>query len=189
MITPADRAKASSPVRPAVVMEGRMRCQVCNDNKATIHLTEIEKGEQKELHLCEACAIKKGYVQKNSITLKEFLGKIAEQSQEGTEKNEPQIKCPNCGGSFQDFSSLGRLGCPEDYSVFAEHLGELIEKIHGGARQHTGKIPSQAGSKVAIEKEIRQMRLELESLVQQENYEKAAAIRDRIRVLENRDES
>ncbi len=167
-----------------------MRCQVCNDNKATIHLTEIEKGEQKELHLCEACAIKKGVIQKNSITLKEFLGKIAEQSQ-GSEasKDEPQIRCPGCGASFQDFSSGGRLGCQADYEVFKDNLAEIIEKMHAGVKQHAGKIPSQAGEKVAREKEIRQMRLELETLIKSENYEKAARVRDRIRELENRDES
>jgi protein arginine kinase activator len=162
-----------------------VKCQLCNENKATIHLTEIEKGEQKELHLCEACAIKKGVVTK-PITLKEFLGKIAEQT---SSPEESKIRCPDCGSNFQDFSSTGRLGCAGDYEVFSAQLLPILEKMHGGEVQHAGKIPTGAGEQVAMDKEIRQMRLELERLIREENYEGAAAVRDKIRELENRNES
>jgi protein arginine kinase activator len=166
-----------------------MLCQICNENKATIHLTEIEKGVQKELHLCEPCAIKKGVIEKNHITLKEFLGQIAQKAQDEEPEGQAKKRCPSCGLSFQDFSNSGRLGCQEDYGVFADELSTVLEKMHGGNAQHAGKIPSRAGEQVAKEKEIRQMRLQLERLIQEENYEKAAAIRDKIRELEKIDDS
>lgn len=166
-----------------------MLCQICNENKATIHLTEIEHGVQKEYHLCEPCAIKKGIVHKNSITLKEFLGKIASQGQDEDEGEDEGPRCPECGASFRDFSSHGRLGCPNDYEVFASQLHPLLEKMHGPALQHTGKIPSGAGQKVVLEKEVRELRLELERLIEEEKYEEAARVRDRIRELENRHET
>ena len=43
---------------------GGMICQICGKEVATVHLTEIEKGKQKELHFCEGCAQKKGVVGK-----------------------------------------------------------------------------------------------------------------------------
>jgi len=162
-----------------------MRCQICDENNATIHLTEIEKGVQKELHICEPCAIKKGIIQKNHITLKEFLGKIASQSEGEDDESESSIRCPGCGASFQDFGSSGRLGCAQDYEVFENDLLPLLEKMHAGASQHAGKIPSGAGELVAKEKELRELKLSLEKLISQEKYEEAARIRDQIKQLES----
>jgi protein arginine kinase activator len=166
-----------------------MLCQICNENKATVHLTEIEKGVQKEYHICEPCAIKKGIVANNHITIKEFLGKLAGGTPDQEPADESALRCPDCGSSFRDFSASGRLGCPKDYNVFSEDLHDILEKMQGQTLQHAGKTPSQAGDQVAREKQVRQLRLELETLIHQEEYEMAAGIRDKIRELENQYES
>ena len=32
-----------------------MKCENCNEREATVHYTEIEGSEKKEIHLCEEC--------------------------------------------------------------------------------------------------------------------------------------
>ena len=55
------------------------------------------------------------------------------------------LTCPKCGITFREFRTQGQLGCRHDYEVFAEHLGPLIERAHGGATRHTGKRPHRLG--------------------------------------------
>jgi len=50
-----------------------MQCQICNDNEATIHLTEISGGDRKEMHICESCAAEQGIIVKSQIPINELL--------------------------------------------------------------------------------------------------------------------
>lgn len=157
-------------------------CQVCGKEVATVHLTEIEKGKQKEIHLCEACAQKQGVVSK-APSLQEILqGMIQKQVKELGE--EGTVQCPQCGIRFAEFRAKGRLGCPHDYEVFRAGLAPLIEKVQGGASQHRGRVPSRAGEEVARDMRLRALRSTLDDLVRKEDYEGAAKVRDEIRKLE-----
>ena len=53
-----------------------MQCQICKQNTATIHLTEIIEGQRNETHLCETCAQKQGVAVKAQIPLNELLGSL-----------------------------------------------------------------------------------------------------------------
>ena len=64
-----------------------------------------------------------------------------------------------------------------------EKLLGILERIHGGT-QHRGKVPLRATSEIARQKELMQLREELRHLVESENYERAAQVRDRIRRIE-----
>ena len=35
-----------------------MKCEFCNENNATIHLTQVVDGSMKKLNLCQSCAEK-----------------------------------------------------------------------------------------------------------------------------------
>jgi protein arginine kinase activator len=160
-------------------------CQVCGKEVATVHLTEIDKGVQKEVHLCEACAQKQGVVGK-APSLQDILqGMIQQQVKAMGEEGSQQ--CPYCGIRFGEFRSKGRLGCPRDYEVFHASLAPLIEKVQGGATQHRGRVPSRAGAEVAREMRLRALRATLDELVRKEDYEGAAKLRDEIRELEASD--
>ena len=37
-----------------------MKCQSCNENEATVHLTQVVGGNIRKMHYCEACARKEG---------------------------------------------------------------------------------------------------------------------------------
>jgi protein arginine kinase activator len=93
---------------------------------------------------------------------------------------DPKLVCPNCKLTFTEFKASGRLGCARCYDAFAEQLLPLIKRIHGAAK-HTGRKPNPDGSAAAQGFETQRLRRELSVAIEAEDYEQAAAVRDRIR--------
>jgi protein arginine kinase activator len=85
--------------------------------------------------------------------------------------------------SYVDFQTHRRLGCPNDYEAFGGPRSDLLEKIHGETR-HSGKVPVGADGRAARQAELRRLRQALRRAVEQEHYEQAALLRDRIRQME-----
>jgi protein arginine kinase activator len=157
-----------------------MNCERCKKSHATYHLTAIEGGQKKELHLCEECANAMGAT-KFSLSINDFLGSLIEPAKPTSKA--AQLRCPECGITYAEFKAKARLGCGNDYEVFKGELLRLLDKIHG-ATQHKGKTPSTADTAVRKEHELMRLKRDLEAVVKTEDFEKAAQIRDRIKVLE-----
>jgi protein arginine kinase activator len=154
-----------------------MLCQSCESKPATIHITTIEDTAKTTLDLCEDCANEKGVT--DGSPTPSLLATLV-----GPKKAaESDVKCPECGITFEEFRAKGRLGCPRDYEVFAKELAPLLEKIHG-AKQHVGRRPSSAVPDPATEERLRGLRRDLARAVKDEQYESAARLRDEIRVAE-----
>jgi len=104
-----------------------------------------------------------------------------------------KLKCNNCGLIYKEFFDTGLLGCSECYGAFREPLSALLLNIHG-TDLHVGKLPlgtsaAQAAVGAAvlvtdIEKLLHWKR-ELGKAVLREDYEYAAALRDKIRLIED----
>ncbi len=158
-----------------------MRCENCSEHEATVHYTEIEGGDKRETHLCEGCYRQKLSPVHKVVDFTEVLQKLLKGAlkEQGAAAN---AMCPTCGISLAEFRASGRFGCPNDYQVFDETLGPLIEKIQHGKR-HVGRVPSRAGAELQRENELIRLRRELERAVQREQYEEAVKLRDRIRGL------
>jgi protein arginine kinase activator len=164
--------------------EPAMICQSCKKAVATVHLTEIEQGQKREVHLCDACAQKKGMGSPFNLgNLVSELAGAAKASEPAVGPESPETVCEECGMTYPEFRTGGRLGCSHDYDAFREGLVPLLERIHG-ATQHVGKVPTRMGSSMAREKELIELRRELQKAIQREEYERAAKLRDRIRTLE-----
>lgn len=164
-----------------------MQCQICNKNDATIHLTEITDGIRSEMHVCEHCAIEQGMVIKNHIPINELLsGLLAAQpaDEETAGPSQQETSCPHCGMTLADFRKHGVLGCPYDYEVFQKALSPLIENAHNGNTTHTGKLPSKTPKDTKNQIELLNLRRQLELAVQNEDYELAAKLRDKINQLQ-----
>jgi protein arginine kinase activator len=156
-----------------------MKCQKCM-KAATLHITEILGEEQfEELHLCEECAQKYLYEPQQKATGQQAGEQQAEEGETGL----PSRQCPECGIKFVEFRNSGRLGCPHDYQEFRDELLPLLENIHGEAR-HAGKTPRHLPQNRQAHNELVQLRKQLLQAVNQEAYEEAARLRDRIRQLE-----
>lgn len=164
-----------------------MKCEAENcENEATVHLTEIREGVKHEMHLCEGCAAAKGLPGKSHFTIQQLLAGIASQTQALTQQKTRRGKdlaCPACGTTLSQFQSSGRFGCPECYVAFKDDVQNLVEKIHDST-QHSGKVPRRTSSDVAMQKDLRQLQVDLKKAIRNEEYEKAAALRDQIRKLD-----
>lgn len=159
-----------------------MKCQRC-PKQATLHITEVLPDEKfDELHLCEDCAKKYLYEPPGG-------GKKAGKASpaEGTtsvSSDDPGTKqCEACGLKFVEFRNTGRLGCPHDYDAFREELIPLLESIHSDVK-HQGKQPKRLPKARSAEAELVKLRKQLAKAVNDEAYEEAARVRDRIRQLE-----
>jgi protein arginine kinase activator len=156
------------------------KCGRCS-KPAVLHITEIRQGDVQALHLCESCA-------KDYLTHSEAggPGELTAEGQGGASEaadEADQRTCPNCGITFKEFRSQGRLGCPHDYVAFQDELLPLLENIHGEL-QHVGKVPKRAPRASQHQFKLIRLRNQLKSAIDDEMYEEAARLRDEIQKLE-----
>ncbi len=159
-----------------------MLCDICGKNPATVHLTEIINGEVKELHLCEECALKKSQEMQKAFSLGDILSSLIEGTQ--PQEKESLLRCSRCGLTYEEFRKIGRLGCAYCYISFRTSLWQLIKAIHGSTF-HSGKIPK-AKESFRIDVEIEELKKKLRRAIELEEFEEAAAIRDKIKELEKK---
>lgn len=162
-----------------------MQCQECGERPATLHFTKIVGGEKTELHICETCAREKGEFipgTQTGFSIHNLLSGLLDFEQAGMKKP-PTVRCDTCGMTYGQFSKIGRFGCSDCYKHFGERLDPLLKRVHGNTT-HAGKVPKRAGGKVKTKREITRLKQEMQSRIEQEDFESAARIRDRIRLLE-----
>lgn len=159
-----------------------MLCDSCGKNEANLHYTKIINGKVEEKHLCEDCAGENQDLSfANLFSMDKLFTGLIESFQEDTEFY-PEIKCECCGLTYNDFKKEGKFGCSQCYEVFKDKLNPLIKGLHGH-NTHRGKIPSSAHSKTFLKREEDDLRIQLEDAVKEEEFEKAAIIRDRLKDL------
>lgn len=157
-----------------------MLCQQCKKQTATVHLTDLAKGDKRERHLCEECASREGIAVKQHVSINEVLNSFLQSGVQELSK----LKCPECGMTFVEFRSQGLLGCPNDYDAFGEALATLIERAQDGQTHHSGKRPGQQAAVNPQQQERLRLQRELRDAVENEDYERAAKLRDRLGGLE-----
>lgn len=163
-----------------------MKCDNCN-RPATVHMTEVRNGKHVEQNLCEQCAAKQqGIVGKPHMPINELLTKFV-MAHSGVQSEQEIIQCDQCGITWAEFRQNGLLGCASDYDHFEADLAPLIQRAHEGATHHIGKTPASAGQPAVQARptaDIVRLRKELQRAVEAEEYEKAAKLRDQIKVAE-----
>ncbi|MGH7699363.1 MAG: UvrB/UvrC motif-containing protein [Gemmatimonadales bacterium] len=164
-----------------------MLCDNCKEREAVINLTQVEHDSKVTLHLCEQCAQQKG-VETGGAVLKSPLGGFITAMGKGTTSVLPTpadgLRCRACGATLRDFRESGRLGCAECYAAFDFHLRDLLRRLHGSSH-HTGERYAPPGEhEVDPRRLLLDLKEQLRRAVESENFELAAELRDRIRVLE-----
>jgi protein arginine kinase activator len=157
------------------------KCDRCA-KPAVYHITEIRDGEAQALHFCEQCA-KQHLSHPQSPDGPETSGEGSPAAEADKFDEVDQQVCPNCGISFKEFRSQGRLGCPHDYIAFQEELLPLLENIHGET-QHVGKSPKRAPHASQKQYRLIKLRNRLRAAIEDEMYEEAARLRDEIQTAE-----
>ena len=166
-----------------------MLCQNCKKNEATTHIKRVINGEATESHLCSACAESSGvgdFFDDFSLNLPGFFSSFFGDSvfSLGERKHD---RCEKCGCLFDDIIKTGKVGCADCYEKFYPKLQPSIQRIHGKAA-HQGKIPEMHGVKVTAkdktaEEKIADLQTEMQKAIDEQNFERAAIIRDEIKKL------
>ena len=174
-----------------------MTCDICGKKKATVHLTEIVDEQMSEMHLCEECARQKSAQMEQQFGLADLLAGLSDTSKTLAAKEGEKasvLKCSRCQLPYEDFRKFGRLGCGECYASFKEHLAGLLRKIHG-SNKYLGKTPAMYKDQKAADAQdtivallpseaLADLKKQLQSAIAEEDFEKAAMIRDKIRNFE-----
>ncbi len=158
-----------------------MQCDVCGEKDATVFLTQIVEGKMQKVNLCESCSKAKGVNDPTGFALADLLLGMGAAQQ--IEKGPSSQKCPVCGFTQGDFKKTGRLGCSECYTTFADGLAAMLANMHKGT-VHVGKAPGNRAQQRELTAKIKSLQTSLDDAVSQEQYEKAAHLRDEIRQLE-----
>ncbi len=162
-----------------------MKCQKCNKNDATTHITKVINGIKTEMYLCSSCA-------GESADIFSFEPNIDHEFDSffGSFWNTPAVSktlyeesvCKMCGTARSQFLKTGKPGCSNCYAVFEEFLSRPLKQIHGSTR-HTGKTPSKLKDAFKTEDKITALKSQLDAAVAQQNFEEAARLRDEIKSL------
>ena len=161
-----------------------MICDICGKAEATVHLTEIINGKVTELHLCEECAREKGTQMEQHFGISDLLAGLADLSSDVEVKQNIDLKCSNCGMSYKDFKKMGRFGCSQCYESFKQYIPSLLKRVHGSAK-YIGEMPK-TGKYQVVKDELQELKNQLQSAINKEEYEEAAKIRDQIREIEKK---
>ncbi len=165
-----------------------MLCERCKQNKAVVHMQEIVNNEKQEMHLCQSCAKE----MEMPISFTNFLQGFLDYYFGSAEINDTlgkslsidfQTSCPKCGLTYDGFRKTSKLGCSECYSTFRKELAQVLKNIQGSVT-HQGKFPIKSGAELLRKREVDALRLSLAKAIENEEYEQAAQIRDKIKELE-----
>jgi protein arginine kinase activator len=160
-----------------------MLCDSCGERDAEVHLTKIENNAVHHVNLCDRCAAERGIETPAAMPkhpLGEFLQAVHQQAIAPTDS----ARCTFCNTTMADFRATGRWGCARCYSNFEAGIRELLRRVHGNHR-HVGRsyhVPmSETLERAAVLGELRDR---LRRAIESEQFELAADLRDRIRVME-----
>lgn len=158
--------------------ENIKQCSLCQNNEVSIVITTIDKdGKVLELSLCQVCADKKGVgkLNKTIVAPQEILAELRDK----IPSEDHHIVCSDCGLSYANFRKHGRLGCEHCYDAFGTKLEAIIKQIHG-TTTHTGKAITNGKKKITERFIIKNLRTIMKNAIKNEDYERAAAVRDKI---------
>ena len=153
-----------------------MKCENCGKNEVTFVYQSNINGKVTEKHLCSECAEKLGYTQKiaahSQRMMQNFFG----------------------GGLFDDFFSpvptlMGRRSWMLE-DPFDDFFSEMPALCASPVKQEPSKqkaddlVDQEEQSRFAYMRQMNALKMEMKKAVHQENFERAAELRDQIHQLE-----
>jgi protein arginine kinase activator len=175
-------------------------CENCKEREGVFQVTTVSGGTTRKIQLCEKCAAERG-VEQSPVPppqIGELLQKVQQQLSSvgsgsgsapgggalGAAAARDQGRCAFCSATLGDFRATGRLGCAHCYGAFESSLRELLRRVHGSAR-HTGhRYDPPRPDDLQRRSTVVELRDRLRQAIESEQFELAADIRDRLRVLE-----
>ena len=166
-----------------------MLCQHCHKNEATTHVKTMINGDYAEYRLCPECAHELGYDTMFPDLSADFGGLLGSFLSAALPARSGATHCKLCGSTMNDIKSTGKVGCSECYDTFFCELMPTIRSIHGNT-EHIGKRPVIEYETIEDEKpaengeSLDDLRAQLKKAIEDENFERAAQLRDQIKEME-----
>ena len=167
-----------------------MLCVQCNKRQAEVNITQIKNNKKTTLSLCKQCAAQHGF--QNPLDNAAFpLADLLMGMTKGFNQPEPGEKqetlvCSGCELTFEEFAQQGRFGCGSCYTSFRPRLESIMRKIHGSS-MHRGRHPGMGTTAVQNQivpvKEEERVERELVKAIDNEDFERAAELRDKLKSL------
>ncbi|RKY99387.1 MAG: hypothetical protein DRQ10_06275 [Candidatus Hydrothermota bacterium] len=151
-----------------------MICEQCRKRKAEILFIEVIGDRKRVLRLCNECAeqMATGYVPGKAV--------IAESGPVDLSK-----MCPYCGLTYKDYRFKGQFGCAQCYTTFIETALHDLGKIHGTTK-YRGRPYIRDQNLFMKFEEIVALEQQLKAALRTEDFERAARLRDKIKVIESK---
>lgn len=169
-----------------------MKCQKCGKNNANTHVKTIINGEFREYDLCSECAHKMGYTNVFADMENDFSSLLGSFFTNVLPARTQATRCEFCGSTYPEIAKTGMVGCAHCYELFADQLYPSIRRMHGNTT-HCGKNSGRAAEKTeksdkpaekTKEETIKALQSELDAAVKEQNFERAAELRDKIKEME-----
>lgn len=162
-----------------------MLCQHCKKNEATTVVKTMINGKYAEYRLCPECAHELGYDTMFPDFASDFGGLLSSFFSNALPAISGAAHCDTCGSTLNDIKRTGKVGCANCYDTFFSELMPTIRSVHGNT-EHKGKRPGAIEYTVNEEEpdKIAQLKEQLKKAIEDENFERAAQLRDEIKGLE-----
>ncbi|MFW2489395.1 UvrB/UvrC motif-containing protein [Clostridium chromiireducens] len=171
-----------------------MLCEKCGKNDAKVNLITVMNGQKHEVWLCENCVkdianipFLNSMAQNINFPLQGMLTEMlsnTESNKSSIDNNKiKEIVCSSCGLTYNEFKRSGKLGCSDCYKDFKVVLEPRIKSLQAGVK-HVGKIPKVKGRELVQKRRLKDLKEEMQKLIMDEEYERAAIVRDEIKKLE-----
>ncbi|WP_246215604.1 UvrB/UvrC motif-containing protein [Listeria valentina] len=168
----------------------KMLCERCGKNEAVTRIQHLHSdGSLEEVYLCESCANleEENKIQAFNELALSFLSMLdGNKVTAGETSEKKQLVCDSCGLDFDTFRKTNRAGCPDCYDAFYEQILQAAKQVQGGHTKHVGKVPDAFVAESEREERILALREQIQKMIELENFEEAARLRDEIRSLEGK---
>lgn len=162
-----------------------MMCEVCRQKTANVIFKTIADGQVATRAMCMDCAQN---LQQDMYRVFMALGlgpggmNAPQQSRQAEETMKPQPEmprylCAHCGRPFDTLDEHTMAGCAHCYGAMQKGLGEMLE-----GNKAASAIPQQENTETTSD-ERTELKYQLLEAVMKEDYETAAALRDKIRAM------
>ncbi len=158
-----------------------MTCDFCGSDNPEISIEQVIGKKKKNIHICRKCANERGLI-RDDDSIEFSLSKLVNYYL-GSENSGGTHVCGKCGTTLAEIKKTRKLGCEDCAVEFRKFIYRVLNsgQYHRKKALYSGKIPARMKivKDVFIDLEI--LKNQLENAVNSEDYEKAAAIRDKIR--------
>ena len=161
-----------------------MKCENCGKNEVSFVLRSNINGQVTERHLCGECAGKLGYTRKLAAHSRRMMEGMRG-AFDGFFGPGLLDGFPAPAGSLSGFGGLFGEELFDDF--FRPALGAGPEQPVIDAEWREEPVEQEEQSRFARKRELNRLRAELKRAVREENFERAAELRDQIHAMEQED--